>query len=108
MEEPEPFCPDLHAEVIDPGCVAARPIEAGNQADFHRVSANDEDDGNRRRRRLGRERRGGAARRHDDSHAPADQLGRQRRQAIILALGPAIFDRYVLTLDVTDFTQPLT
>jgi hypothetical protein len=78
VEEREPFCPDLHAEVIDPGGIATRPIEAGNQADFHRVSANVEDDGNRSRRRLGRECRGGAARRHDDSDAPVDQLRRQR------------------------------
>src|SRR5262249_25223906 len=32
---------------------------------------------------------------------------RQGRQTIILALRPAIFDRDVLTFDVTGFTQPL-
>jgi hypothetical protein len=101
------LCPDLHAEVIDPGGVAAWPIEAGNEADFYRVSASDEDNRNRRRRRLGRERRGGAARCHDDSHTPANQLRRQRRQAIILALRQAIFDRDISIFDITGCTQPL-
>ena len=34
VREPEPLCPDLHAERHDPGGVAARPIEAGDQADL--------------------------------------------------------------------------
>jgi len=107
VQEPESLCPELQAKVTEPGGVAARPVEAGDQADLHGVGANAEDNGNRRCRRLGRERRGGAARCHDDSHALANQLGRQRRQAIILALRPAIFDRDILTFDVTGFTQPL-
>src|SRR5580704_6989132 len=35
----------------------------------------------------------------------AQQLVRQRRQSIILALSPAIFDSYVLTIDVAGFAQ---
>ena len=62
---------------------------------------------NRRCRRLGRERRGGAARRRDNSHTPANQLRRQRRQAIILALRPAIFDRNGAPLNPAEFVQSL-
>ena len=72
VEQPKPLCPDVHAEVIDPGGVAARLIEAGNQTDLHGVGASDEDNGNRRCRQLGRESRGGAARCHDDSNTPAN------------------------------------
>ena len=44
---------------------------------------------------------------HDHRHLAADQIGRQRRQPIELALGPAIFDRDVAALDVAGFAQAL-
>ena len=37
VEEPEPFCRDLHAEVVDPGGIPARPIEASNETDLDRI-----------------------------------------------------------------------
>ena len=36
----------------------------------------------------------------DHGHLAADQIGRQRRQPVVLALRPAIFDRDVAALDV--------
>jgi hypothetical protein len=39
---------------------------------------------------------------------PADQVGRQSRQSIILALCPAVFDLDVTAFDMTGFGQPLT
>jgi hypothetical protein len=37
----------------------------------------------------------------------ANQIGRQRRQPIDLILGPAVFDRYVLALDVANLLEAL-
>jgi hypothetical protein len=92
---------------LDPGGVAARPVEAGNEANFHRVSANDEDDGNRRRRCFGCKRSRGADRCDDDSHPPANQVRREIRQALVVTFAPAIFDGDILTFDVTGFAQTL-
>ena len=36
-----------------------------------------------------------------------NQIGRHRRQQIMVLLGPTIFNRQVLTLDVAGFFQPL-
>ena len=64
----------------------------------------DENDRDRRCRRLGREhgRRDGTGR-DDHGHLPANQIGRQRRQPIILTVRPAVFDRDVLALDIAGF-----
>jgi hypothetical protein len=70
---------------------------------FHRVGTDDEDDGDCRGRLFGGEGRRGADRRNDDSHIPADQLCRQRWQALVVTFGPAVFDRDVMTFDEADF-----
>ena len=41
-QQREPLGPKLGANVTDSGGVSARPVEAGNEANFHRVGANDE------------------------------------------------------------------
>jgi hypothetical protein len=38
----------------------------------------------------------------------ANRVRRQRRQSIELILGPAVFDRYVLALDIADLFQTLS
>jgi len=45
--------------------------------------------------------------RSDHRHLTAYQIGGQRRQSIILILPPAVFDRQILALDETGFTQTL-
>ena len=45
--------------------------------------------------------------RDDYRHLTAHQLGRQRRQLIVLPFGPAVFDRDVVPLDITGFRQAL-
>src|SRR5262249_2907580 len=45
--------------------------------------------------------------RNDRCNAAADQVGRERRQPIILAVGPAVFHRYILVLDITDLFETL-
>jgi hypothetical protein len=37
VKEPEPFCRKLDADIADPGDVAAWPVEAINEASFHRI-----------------------------------------------------------------------
>src|SRR5262249_20704911 len=41
------------------------------------------------------------------SNLATNQVGRQRRQLVVLTLCPAIFDRHVLALDIASFFQAL-
>ena len=86
--------------------VAARPVQAGDEAKLDRVGAQFEDDRNSRGRRLCRERRRSAGR-GNHGHLTMNQIGHHRRQPITLILRPAVFDRDVLALDVAGFAQPL-
>ena len=85
--------------------VAARPVEAGDQALLDRVAPAREDDRHRRGCGLGRERRNGVP--DDHGHRPANQIGHQSRQPIGLILRRAEFDRDVLALDEACFLQAL-
>ena len=107
MQEPQPLCHQLGREKIDARHIAARPGEARDKTKLDRVFGDGEDDRNRRGRRLGRECRRGAAERDNHGDLTANQFGRQRRQPIELVLRPAIFDRYVLALDVARVLQTL-
>ena len=44
----------------------------------------------------------------DHGDLPANQISRERRQLIILTLGPAVFDRHVAALGKAGFAQSLT
>jgi hypothetical protein len=55
-------------------------------------------------KRFSRE-RGQVAVRGDDGHLAANQIGQQRRQAIVLALQPVVLDRYVLAFDDVVFAE---
>ena len=50
---------------------------------------------------------GASAGRGDHGDLPANQIGRQRRQSIELILGPAVYDRHVLALDIAGLLQAL-
>ena len=50
VQQPEPFARKLDADVAYSGRVAARPVQAGSKANFHRVGPDREDNGNRRGR----------------------------------------------------------
>ena len=63
--------------------VAARPGQAGDKTKPDRVFADTEDDRDRRRRCLGRE-RGHVPGRGDHGHPATNEIGHQRRQAIVL------------------------
>ncbi len=106
MQQLQPLRPQLHVQRDHAGQVAARPVEAGDEAGLHDIDARAEDDGNRRGRRLGRRCRGPAARRNH-AHAATNQIRRQSRQSVVLAVGPAVFDRHVDALDISRLLEPL-
>ena len=101
----QPLRPQHAAEKADARDVAARPVEAGDEAVPDRVAAGREDNRYRRGCGLGRERRIVVA--DDHGHRPADQISRQSRQPIRLIFRLAEFDRDVLALDEAGFLQAL-
>ena len=93
------------ADKADAGDIAARAVEARDEADPHRIGADCEDD-RRIACDLGCVRRGYAAR---DNHGypAANHLGHQSRQPIIVIFGPAVVDGNALALDEAHFSQAL-
>ena len=89
----------------DPRRVSAGPVHAGHEAQFDRIAPGSEDDRDGCSRRLGRPRRRSAAGGSDHSHPMADQLGRQCRQSIVLAIGRAVLNRNVLALNIARLFQ---
>jgi hypothetical protein len=104
----QPLRRQLDDEKVDAGQVAARPCEARHQPVPDRVVPDIEDDGSRRGRCLGRERRGHAPGCDNHGNAAANKVGRQRRQALKLIVGPAVFDRQVFALDIAGILEALT
>src|SRR6516162_5234556 len=103
----QPLRRQLIGEKIDPRQIAARPIEAGDEAQPDRVFADAEGDRDRRRCRLGCECRSGTSGRNDYCYLPVNQFGCQLRQPLELTLSPAIFDRHVLALDIAGVLEAL-
>ena len=103
----QPLRPYLYVQIGYARQVAAGPVQAGDKPNLDRVDRYREDDRNGRSRRLGRQCRRSAAARRNHGHLTLNQFGRKRRQSIILALRPAIFDRDVLALDISCLFQPL-
>src|SRR5262249_53161410 len=93
------------AEKAHPGDVAARPVEARDEAVPHRIGSRREDDRHRGGCGLSRKRRIVVA---DDRRYPtADQIGGQIRQPIKVIFRRVVFDRDVPTIDVAGFLQAL-
>jgi hypothetical protein len=69
--------------------------------------ADSEDDGDRRGCSFGGERGHGISGRGDHSHLSANQIGHQRRQAVVVAFHPMVLNGYVLPVDVAGFTEAL-
>ena len=97
----------LARDKIDTRHITARPREACDQAKPDRVIADGEHNGDCRSRRLGGARHGGALDCGDHADSSAHQFGRQRRQPIVLILGPAVFDGDVLALDIAGVLEGL-
>jgi hypothetical protein len=106
MQQLEPLSGQLSVKKRYACYVATRPVEADDEARLDRIDAEEEDDRNCRSRRLGSECRRRAV---GDNHAypPTNQIGRQIRQSIDLALRPAVFDGDVLAVEITHFVEAL-
>ena len=86
--------------------VAARMVKVGDEAELYRVGGRFKDDRTARGRCLCGKRRSSSSR-CNHSHLPMNQIGRHRRQPIILAFRPTVLDLHVVTIDITGFAQPL-
>src|SRR5262249_4047230 len=104
-QELEPFRRKLSREKINTCQVAARPGETGDKAEPDRVITDGENDGDRRACRLGGECGRRAFGRNNHGDLPANEFAGQRWQPVILTFRPAVFDRYVLALDIADLLQ---
>ena len=100
-QQAEPLRRQLCRQGGDAGGVAAGAIEAADEAQLDRRVRHQKVDRSGRGRRLGRGRRRGAGQRRDHRDPLADQIRSQFRQPLVLALGPAEFDR-----DVQGLTGP--
>src|SRR5262249_53341995 len=106
MQEPKLLCPKFRRDEADTGDVAARPVEAGDEAVPDWVAAGCEDDRYRRGCGLGCNCRQGVVR-SDHCHLTAYQIGCELGQSIVLVLRPAILDRHILALAVVAFADAL-
>ena len=102
MQQFQPLWRDLHAQIGHARHVAARSVQASDEAEPDRIGPNFEYNRNGRGRRLGRERRRSSAR-SNNSHMTFNQIRRHRGQPINLLLRPAVFDRNVLAHDIAGF-----
>src|SRR5262249_6681230 len=103
--EPQSLGAEFGTEPAHPGDITARPIDAGNKAAFHRVVAAREDDRDCTGRLHGDERRIVASGCGDHGDFTSNEISCERRQPIQLSLRPVIFDRNVLTIQVTGLVQ---
>src|SRR5207248_11070962 len=87
--------------------IAARSTEAGDEAGLERICAPHKDNRNARGRSLRRLGGGVAPGRDNHAYLAANEIGRQRRQAIILTLRPAMLDRHVAAIAIASFVETL-
>jgi hypothetical protein len=107
MQHLQPLLCWLHSEhVAHARKVAARSVQAGDQALLDRIAPDIEDNRDRGSRRLGRL-CGRSAGRGNHADLTTNEIGRQSRQAIVLVVRPAVFKRHVLPLDKASFAEPL-
>ena len=91
---------------IHAGDICSRAAEARDQPLADRIDADDEDNWNAGRRGLGGDCRRWAAGK-DNADAQRHQLGRQRGQAVVVAVCPTIFNGDVLPFGVARLGQAL-
>lgn len=82
------------------------PVETGDKTVLDRVTDRAEGNRNCPGRGLGREcRRKRTC--ENDSHLTANHVGRQRRQPIVMTLGPAVISRHILAFDIAGSSESL-
>ena len=106
MQQFQPFRSKLAAQGSHAGETAAGLVEGRYQSHLDRIGGCVKGDRDRRACRLGGQRGGGAAsRNHVDP--TLNQIGRQCRQSIVVAVAPAIFDGHIAPLHKTYRAQAL-
>src|SRR5262249_22146981 len=104
-QQPEPlWLHDISVQRIA-GRVATGVVKALDQSLADLIAAYTEYDGDTERSARGRAGRGIAADGDEHAHPTADEIGRHRRQQVVLTARPAELDRHVLALDVTTLGQ---
>src|SRR5262252_8798384 len=91
-------CPRGRAEEAHAGHIAIWSAEASDEPELDRIAADAKNNRDRRGRRLDLHRRNVVAR-VDHGHWLADEIGGQRRQAVILVFSVLVVDRDVAALD---------
>src|SRR4029077_4887669 len=108
MQKPKPLGPKLRVQGAETRDIAAWTVEAGDKTNFDRIRPDAEDDRNGRGRGFGRKCRRRAARCGDYGHSAVYQIGGQFRQASVVIVPKAKFDRHVAALGKTGFAEALT
>ena len=106
VQQPKQLGRQVNNSKDDTRGVAARPVEACDQAGSDRIGSDDEYDRRRRGCGFGCLRRPRATR-YDRGHLPADEIGRQSRQPIWLIFRPAILEGDVPALDKSGVVEAL-
>ncbi len=88
-----------------PGDIAAGSAQAVDKPGLDRIAREDHDDRDGLRRGL-RGQRGRARGRDDHIHLESYQIGREGRQPLDVALGPAVLDLHVLPVDPAELAHP--
>src|SRR4029453_10173540 len=83
------------------GCIAARPIEAHDQAGCDQIDAAYEDNWNRCGCRVSGQPRAPPPRRNDHGYTPADNISGQRYKSISLTIRRTEINRYVFAFNIT-------
>jgi hypothetical protein len=107
VQQSQPLRPERIEQEARSRRVAARPVEARNEANLDRVGTRCENDRDGRGRGLSGDRRRGAAGRCDHGHLAADEIGCERWQSVASTLGPAVFDRDIPAFDIAGFVETL-
>src|SRR5262249_27716191 len=97
---------ELCGEIGHASDIIAWPTQAADETDRNRVNTCHEHDRNGHAGRFCLP-RSGCARCGNHVHRAMDQIGCQRRQAIILSVGPAVFNCHVPPDVTRNFVQPL-
>jgi hypothetical protein len=105
MQQAEPLGSQIGAQQGNAGDIAARSVQAHDNAGPHRVGATQKYNRNAGSRRLHGRNSAGTEAGRDYSRPSPDEIGGKGRQPIVLVFSPAIFDNYVLPLGESNFAQ---
>src|SRR5437763_8826643 len=106
MQQLQQLRPNLNVQVSDTRDIAARAVEAGDEADLHRIADGHENYWDGRGSGLCRD-CCGCCKGGNYEHLMPDQISCQSWQATVLILSPTVFHCEVLTLDRSGLIQAL-